>query len=135
MSQFTSFSKMKLKVLVVEDELLTRTSVIELLSNYFHEIHFAEDGHTGLEMYYRVSPDIIFADIMMPTMSGLDMLKQIQTDNEHNPLVIIFSAFDSKISDEDMEQMKVFRKVEKPFNPSELEALIKDIRKRNHTII
>lgn len=132
MSQFTSFSKMKLKVLVVEDELLTRTSVVELLESYFQEIHFAEDGSAGLEMYYRVKPDIIITDVIMPAMSGLDMIKQIRMDKEHNPLVVIFSAFDTNISEEDLEQAGVFRKMTKPFKLKEVESLIRDIKKSEY---
>lgn len=119
---------MPYKVLVVEDEVLTRTSLSQILDSYFSEVHYAEDGHTGLEMYYRVKPDIIFTDIVMPTMNGIEMLRQIRVNDDHNPLIIIFSAFDTTISDKELDQIGVFSKMVKPFNMKALEKLIADIK-------
>jgi len=116
------------KVLVVEDEFMTRTSLAQILDSYFCEVHFAEDGNTGLEMYYRVKPDIIFSDIIMPTMNGLEMLKQVRLDKEHDPIIIVFSAFDSVINEADMRSIGVFKKMVKPFKLKDLELLIGELK-------
>lgn len=133
MSNFISFRTLPYKVLVVEDEVLTRTSLSQILDSYFAEVHYAEDGHIGIEMYYRVKPDIIFTDIVMPTMNGIEMLRQIKMKDDSNPLIIIFSAFDTTISDKELEDIGVFRKMVKPFNLKALEKLISDIREHKLT--
>lgn len=128
MSGFISFKTLPYRVLVVEDEVLTRTSLFQILDSYFDEVHFAEDGHTGLEMYYRVKPDIIFSDIVMPTMNGIEMLQQIRLNNDHDPIIVIFSAFDTTIDEAELEEIRVFRTMLKPFNMKSLEKLISDIK-------
>lgn len=128
MSSFISFRTLPYKVMVVEDEVLTRTSLSQILDSYFSEVHYADDGHIGLEMYYRVKPDIILTDVVMPTMNGIEMLRQIRMHDDHNPLIIIFSAFDTTLSEKDMEQIGVFSRMEKPFNLKALEKLVDDIK-------
>jgi len=130
MSGFTSFkeSKIQYKVLVVEDETLTRTSLAQILGSYFETISYADDGDKGLEMYYREKPDIIFTDIVMPNMNGIEMLQQIQSCNEHHPLIIVFSAFDTTISENDLEEIGIYKKMIKPFNLKELEKIVEEIK-------
>ncbi len=122
MSGFTSFNKLPpQKVLVVEDEALTRTSLAQILDSYFNEVYYAEDGHIGLEQFYKVKPDIIFTDIVMPTMNGIDMLKKINSTGDKKPIIIVFSAFDTTISEEEIESIGIFKKMVKPFKIKELE--------------
>jgi YesN/AraC family two-component response regulator len=128
MSGFISFNTLPYRVLIVEDEVLTRSSLTQILSIYFSEVFDAEDGHIGLEKYHQLKPDIIFSDIVMPTMNGIDMLKEVRRFSGHNPLVVLFSAFDVSVSENDISQINVFKKMEKPFNFKQLEKLIDDIR-------
>lgn len=130
MSGFISFNdkKLKHKVLIVEDESLTLSVLNQVLDSYFENIYYAQDGDDGLEMYYREKPDIIFTDIVMPNMNGIDMVKQIKSYNDHSPVIIIFSAFDTKINEKDIDDIGVFKKMKKPFNVAELEKLIEEIK-------
>ncbi|XOB64737.1 response regulator [Deferribacteres bacterium DY0037] len=128
MSGFISFKKLPQKVLIVEDEIITRTSLVQILDSYFATIHCADDGDTGLDMYYRIKPDIIFSDIVMPSMNGIEMLRHIKECEDNTPLIIIFSAFDTTINDKDLEEIGVFRKMIKPFNMKALENLIEEIK-------
>jgi len=127
MSGFTSFNTLPFKVLVVEDEVLTRTSLAQILDSYFDEVHYADDGHIGLEMYYKIKPDIIFTDIVMPTMNGIDMIQQINKSDDHKPIIILFSAFDTTISAEELKEIGVFQMMVKPFKMKTLEKLIAEI--------
>lgn len=130
MSGFISFNneKLKHKVMIVEDESLTLTSLTQILDSYFENIYYAQDGDDGLEMYYREKPDIIFTDIVMPKMNGIEMLQQIQSCNDHNPLIIVFSAFDTTVSDKELDEIGIYKKMMKPFNLKELETLVEDIK-------
>jgi len=128
MSGFTSFKTMPHKVLVVEDEVLTRTSLSQILDSHFQEVHYTEDGHLGLEMFYRVQPDIIFTDIVMPTMNGMEMLRQIKNSKDINPLIVVFSAFDTAVDDQELEELGVFKIIKKPFNMKMLETFLDELK-------
>jgi DNA-binding response OmpR family regulator len=129
MSGFTSFKTFPVKVMVVEDEMLTRTSLAQILSSTFSDVRFAEDGEEGLSLYDSFKPDIIFSDIVMPKMNGIEMLHEIKK-KEGSPLIIIFSAFDTEVRQEDLDEIGVFRTMKKPFNLEKLEKLIADIREQ-----
>jgi len=133
MSGFTSFNseKLKHKVMIVEDESITLTSLTQILDSYFENIYYAHDGDDGLEMYYREKPDIIFTDIVMPKMNGIEMLQQIRSCNDHTPLIIVFSAFDTTVSEKDLDDIGVYRKMVKPFKLNELEKLLDEIKSLN----
>ena len=83
----------KLKILYVEDNKETRKFTIKMLKNFFSNIIVSVHGLDGLEKFKNDSFDIIFTDINMPIMDGLDMIKNIRAINKSIP-IIIFSAHD-----------------------------------------
>ncbi|PLX69487.1 MAG: hypothetical protein C0603_00735 [Denitrovibrio sp.] len=85
----------------------------------------------GLEQYYKIKPDVIFTDIVMPIMNGIEMLQQINKNGDDKPLIVIFSAFDTTISEEELDEIKIFKKMVKPFQISELEKTINEIKELN----
>jgi two-component system, OmpR family, alkaline phosphatase synthesis response regulator PhoP len=71
------------RVLIVDDEnyirlLLHRT--LEELELEGVEIHFAEDGVAGLEAAQALRPELIFLDVMMPRMDGMEVCRRIRRD-------------------------------------------------------
>jgi CheY-like chemotaxis protein len=67
-----SSKKKSAHILVVEDDLDIRESVVEILEDEGHEVIAAADGREALERLQRASPppDVILLDLMMPIMSG-----------------------------------------------------------------
>ena len=59
------------------------------LTAYGYDVFVAEDGETGLEMFKDISPDIVFTDIKMPGMDGLEVLRKIREEKTHTQVVII----------------------------------------------
>jgi CheY-like chemotaxis protein len=53
-------------VLVIDDDPVTRTVVCALLESVGHTVIEADNGHTGLAMFYANSPDLVITDILMP---------------------------------------------------------------------
>lgn len=76
-----------LKVLYVEDEEEMRVGTELFLNKFFGFVQTAKDGEDGLQKFQDVKFDIIFTDILMPKMGGLEMIKEIQKINNN-----IFSA-------------------------------------------
>ena len=76
--------------LIVEDDNKFRALLKRLLEKKFHLIVFeADNGLKGLEMYQRELPHIIFLDVMMPFMNGIELLEKIREENKAVPVVVM----------------------------------------------
>ncbi|OUS78561.1 hypothetical protein B1748_00330 [Paenibacillus sp. MY03] len=83
------------KVLLVEDEIPARTvfrGMIEERGDLFELVGEAEDGADGLELYHRHKPQLVVTDITMPGMSGLEMLRAIESGGGTMPQVVILTC-------------------------------------------
>ena len=83
------------RALIADDEKLSREAVKLQLKHMTEVVAVAEssDGNETLKKIRELRPDIIFLDIQMPFLSGLEALEQMPKD--YSPAVIIISAFDS----------------------------------------
>jgi len=80
---------MKSRILVVDDEAEIRRSVRMILEYEGYEVLEASSGPDGIAIVEREAPDLVFLDIKMPGMDGLDALQRIRTSNDALPVVII----------------------------------------------
>src|SRR5690606_19143969 len=81
-------------VLVVEDDATIRETIAYNLQRDGHEVLTAEDGVRGLEAAREHRPDLLVLDVMMPRMSGLDVLRIIR---EEMPVpVLLLTARDAE---------------------------------------
>ncbi len=86
------------KILLVEDDLLTRDMYQKTLSLAGYEIVVAENGQEGLEKLKDFEPDIILLDIRMPVMNGIEMLEKLKSDPKtmNTPVIIMTNVVDSQ---------------------------------------
>lgn len=84
-----------IKVLVVDDEKLSRDELKYLLGAYpeLQVCGEASNGETALELYKRLQPDVVFLDIQMPGMGGLAVAAQLAHE-EDPPVVVFATAYD-----------------------------------------
>jgi two-component system nitrogen regulation response regulator NtrX len=80
---------MKARILVVDDEAEIRRSVRMILEYEGYEVLEASSGPDAIAIVEREAPDLVFLDIKMPGMDGLDALQRIRTNNDALPVVII----------------------------------------------
>jgi two-component system nitrogen regulation response regulator NtrX len=80
---------MKARILVVDDEAEIRRSVRMILEYEGYDVQEASSGPEGLAIIEREAPDLVFLDIKMSGMDGLDALQRIRQSNESLPVVII----------------------------------------------
>ena len=88
------------KLLIIDDERGIRNTLREILGDEGHEVDVAENGQQGLEMAQAKAYDLIYSDIKMPEMDGLEVLKALkeptpslpegkETESSETPVVMI----------------------------------------------
>lgn len=77
------------KILVIDDERSIRSTLKDILEYEKYEVSEAEDGQKGLETALKDSFDLIFCDIKMPKMDGIEVLEKIIEANDEIPVVMI----------------------------------------------
>src|SRR5690349_10496457 len=80
---------MRARILVVDDEAEIRRSVRMILEYDGYDVLEASSGPEGVALAEKESPDLVFLDIKMPGMDGLEALQRIKASNETLPVVII----------------------------------------------
>ena len=80
------------KILVIDDEIYIRDSVIGFLEDFGFDVIDAENGRIGLEQFEKESPDLVLCDLRMPEMDGLEVLATIVKKNSKIPIIIVSGA-------------------------------------------
>ena len=80
---------MSSKVLLVEDERTLSGIVRDALETMDFSIELAYDGSEGLRRYFEARPDILVVDVMMPKMSGFEMVKAIRQSDKETPILFL----------------------------------------------
>ncbi|HEV7454827.1 MAG TPA: response regulator [Candidatus Saccharimonadales bacterium] len=71
-------------VLIVEDEVMIRELYFITLTKAGYKVECTGDGPATFDLLLHFRPDIIFLDIMLPGMSGIDILKKLRADPQYN---------------------------------------------------
>lgn len=119
----------KISILIVDDEESVRDSLYNWFIEDGYRVESAEDAKTALSMLESDNFDIILADIKMPGMDGLEMLKRIKSLRKDS-IVIVMTAFATV--DTAVQALKdgAFDYVTKPFDPDDLSHLIRNASKQ-----
>jgi DNA-binding response OmpR family regulator len=112
-------------ILICEDEAALRELVRVSLGDGFGFIE-ASDGVEALELAREHRPDVIVLDLMLPGLSGLDVLSQLREEaNQSNlPIVVISAWSDAR---DDALAAGADRFVLKPFLPDDLRAVVQEL--------
>ena len=102
-----------MKVLIIDDESLVRRSLNRAFSSSGDEVFEAEDGIKGIEMWKSEKPDLVLLDVLMPELSGPEVLKKMQ--DRLGAKVIMMSAYSGNDVDIDQEELKYDTFISKPF--------------------
>jgi len=115
-----------IRVLVVDDEALIRVDLKEMLEEtpYYEVVGEAKDGLEALELVTRVDPDVIFMDIMMPEMTGIEAARKIKERTNRRIPIIMLTAHSQRDLYEEASEAGVFGYLTKPIRKSDLAPAI-----------
>ncbi|NBD33331.1 MAG: response regulator [Cyanobacteria bacterium] len=109
---------MAYKILVIEDEVFIRETIVELLTNEQFEVISASDGKQGIELAIREAPHLIICDRAMPDLTGYQVLEKLRTISQTRAIPFIFLT--SRSSDQDKREIGSDDYLLKPFTKDDL---------------
>lgn len=86
----------KKKILVVEDEFGLQETFRDVFIMEGYDVRVALDGEEGYQTFLQFKPDLVFTDVIMPIMSGIELVKKIRRDNPKIKVIYISGFFGLK---------------------------------------
>jgi CheY-like chemotaxis protein len=102
-----------MKVLIVDDEMLVRRSLRRVLESRGHFVTEAADGRQGLEIWREVQPELVILDVLMPGLTGPQVLSEVGTESKAK--VILISAYTGQYDLKKAKEMGADLFISKPF--------------------
>lgn len=90
---------MAYKILVIDDTPVIRDFLSEVLSDSGYEVHIASDGQSGYDKAVNEDYVMIFCDVHMPVMNGLETIRRIKQAKPDMP-VVMTDSFPDKLANE-----------------------------------
>jgi DNA-binding response OmpR family regulator len=82
------------QVLIVEDDRMLAGVLASYLTKAGHQVALAADGSEAVTTWQRTVPDVVLLDVMLPTLSGLEVLRRRRTAGDHAAVIIISARGD-----------------------------------------
>lgn len=118
-----------MKILIVDDSKNIRITIQHLLENENHEFDIAMNGEEALDKILTNEFDLVFLDIRMPTLDGMEVLREIRKKGNKTPVVIL-SAYGTVDNAVEAMKLGVVDFMTKPFTPTEIRELLQSFEKR-----
>lgn len=108
-------------LLVVEDDPALRVAMLELLSMQGHQVRSADSGLAALPLIEGSQPELIISDVLMPGMTGTELLEAVRDRPEWNGIPFIFVSASSTAEIEN--QLDAMHRVSFLRKPFEIDTL------------
>jgi len=113
-------------ILAVDDSQTMRDIVKETLESAGYQVTVAENGLDGLEKFKKEKFDLVIADINMPVMDGITMIKEIRKINTEVPIITLTTESEESKKQEGR-NAGADGWIVKPFRPAQFLDIIKQI--------
>jgi DNA-binding NtrC family response regulator len=118
----------KTKILVVDDEAAMREVLDMRLQEWGYEVRLAQDGMEAKLFVESFDPDIVISDVVMPEISGLDLLKQLKAGKRHRPIILVTAQASIEMAVEAMKQ-DASDYLQKPLDYPKLRSILDKVEK------
>lgn len=125
----------KKKILVVEDEFGLQDTFRDILMLEGYDVRVAVDGNSGYALYFQFNPDLIFTDVVMPGMNGLELVARIREQDPRIKVVYMSGFFGIKRLEKQIKEELVrygYPSLSKPFRVSKMLNLLHDYLNSSH---
>ena len=103
-----------MKILIVDDEPIVRRSLWRAAEKRGHQTAEAKDGWEAIEVWQKFAPDLVFLDVLMPGLSGPDVIQRM--DGRTHAKILLMSAYSGEYNIDQIPNRGVDRFLKKPFN-------------------
>jgi len=120
-----------MRVMITDDSPMIHKLLKKMVEEAGHEVCFiAENGKEAVENVLKVNPDLIFMDITMPVMEGIEAVKKIREMNVNVPVVFLSALGDDKTINS-TKSLGIAGFLTKPFRKEDLFNLLKKVEGEN----
>jgi len=121
---------MMAKILVVDDSGMSRKTLRKILEPEGHQIIEAEEGIAALELYFLHKPDLVFLDLTMTGMYGIDVLNKLR-EMDPQARVIVASADIQSSTREMVDEGGASAFINKPFMSEKVLSVVSEVLRGN----
>ena len=127
---------MSLNILIVDDSATVRAVIkktLGLAEVPLDTLYQASNGDEALQVLRSNPVDLVFSDINMPGMNGIELIDHMQAEEDlRNIPVVVISTEGSKTRIEDLQNKGIRAYLRKPFTPEQLKEVVEDITGEGH---
>lgn len=119
----------KKRILVVEDEFGLQDTLRDVFRMEGYDVRVAVDGDKGYEAFLKFKPDLLFTDVVMPGMSGIEMVRRIRQDYPQIKVIYISGFFGLRNLKKDLQEDVLrygYPCLSKPFKISAMLELVEE---------
>ena len=121
-------------ILVVDDEEVMRNACTQILTRDSHRVRVAENGEQGLAIIKKEAFDILILDLVMPGLSGMDLLRKVREDFP-DLLVIVITGYATVESAVEAMKGGAYDYIPKPFTPDALRMVVRRAIEKRELIL
>jgi DNA-binding NtrC family response regulator len=115
-------------ILVIEDDVIIRTSICEFLRDHDYAVTEASDGEQGLELLSQTPFDLVISDFVLPKLEGLTLLYRIHAEHPKIPVIVLSGYVSQRLGDVVLQGDAEF--LEKPIDFNILLAAVRRLIRR-----
>ncbi|MBE0432287.1 response regulator [candidate division WOR-3 bacterium] len=112
------------RILIIDDEKAICDACAQILSQEHYVVEVRHDGESGLAVLDEFRPDVVFVDLKMPGLSGIEVLSRIR-ERDATIVSIVITGFATIESAVDSMKVGAFDFLPKPFSPDQLRIITK----------
>lgn len=116
-------------VLLVEDDPDVASASRAILEHLGYLVIMASDGRKGLDLIITMQPDIVITDVMMPVMSGLEMVERAREIGYEGPIVVYSAALEH---DYRHHHARYDAFLQKPYRMEDMAMILTNLQGRLH---
>jgi len=116
----------KLTAMIVEDEKVTNELLSSTFKNFFSDVQSCFNGEEAIKTYNKAKPDVVFVDIIMSGMDGIELSRRIREENPNQIIIVISASNDIEKISESIE-VGVNSFIQKPIDTKKIIELLTNV--------